>query len=211
MRTVSFACPARWVIVVFSVVGAATASSLLADPSDISVGQSHVDDENSRFRSAELAEENGNLEFALHELAVCLSDPKESWAAESVFEMHTRICQGLATESGQRGDSAAQIKRVLEAYQFLLVAKTIDEREPNRFSRAARKQLFDRLTQMHADGKKIAQSHLDTADRLRQQAKGKHFWSDDNESQQAEALHANNLAWACYPCCDHDIGLLLKN
>ena len=96
-------------------------------------------------------------------------------------------------------DQSAQINR---CYQALAQLKQADS-TTKVFPEPARRKLFQEIAHVRSVGKKAAQSHIDAADQLRGEAKGKHWWNFNDQDKQMESLHRVNLAWSYYPAhCD---------
>jgi hypothetical protein len=96
-------------------------------------------------------------------------------------------------------DQSGQINRCYQALTQLRQADSATKALPE----PARKKLFQEIAHVRSAGKEAAQAHIDTADQLRKEAKGTHWWNFDDQDKQMDSLHRVNLAWSYYPVsCD---------
>ena len=108
------------------------------------------------------------------------------------------VAQAHASD-GRCVDQSAQVNR---CYQVLAQLKQVDS-TAKVLPESARRKLFQEIDHVRSVGKDAAQSHIDAANQLREDAEGKHWWSFNDQDKQMAALHRVNLAWSYYPAhCD---------
>lgn len=165
----------------------ATAEPLFADA---------VSPEPVRLKSAREAAKRGDRELAIHDYLASIQE--DATTADAAIAEVVKVFLAGAGAHGEEGryvDESAQIGR---CYNMLLQIKQADT-VSNGLPEAARTTLFKQLGHVRTVGNERARVHIIVGNDLRREAKGRHWWSDDDEDKQAEALHKVNLAWSYYP------------
>jgi hypothetical protein len=137
-----------------------------------------------------------DAERAIHEyLASVQEDPATADAAiGELTEVYLSKARAASIER-RYVDESARIKRCHQTLQQISQADSTSKVLP----RLARQVLFREIGHVRAVGHEAASTHVRAADQLRHDAKGQHWWKDDDEDKQADALHRVNLAWSYYP------------
>lgn len=155
-----------------------------------------VSAESPRLTAAREAMKSGDRERAIHEyLASVQEDPATADTAIGELVEVYLLSARAASSDGRYVDESAGVKRCYQTLQQISQADSATKALP----RLAREVLFRELGHVRAVGHEAASSHVQAADHLRHDAKGRHWWNDDDEDKQAEALHRVNLAWSYYP------------
>lgn len=149
-----------------------------------------------RLISAREARERGKRELAIHDYLASI-DEDPTTADSSIAEL-TEVLLKSAKTHGDAEHFVDQSKELNLCFRILQQLQQADA-STKPLTEAARLRLFEEKARTESACRDAAKGHLDAADMLRRSAKGRNWWNDDNENEQAQALHKVNLAWSYYP------------
>jgi len=179
---------------------AVTASSANSEQSTAKPETLFVDvasaDSSSRLNSAREASKRGDYKQAIEDYRESIS--REPATGEAAATEVVDIFLAKAKEAAEVNRYVDEADQLNQCHKMLHEVVQQDK-VTGTMSKSARDKVFKAVETVRTACVAAANRHLDVADGLRKESKGNHWWNDDDESMQRDALHQVNLAWMSYP------------
>ncbi len=147
------------------------------------------------LQAARQAASKGDVELAIQDYQLSIQDQADS--AETAIDEFGGLFLGAAKQAHSDERFFAESSWLNRGNQDLQQLSHIESAKA--LPGSARVKLFEQIKNLKLACSEAAKGHVEAADRLRQEAKGAHFWNSDDSEKQMDALHRVNLAWSYYP------------